>query len=119
MSYTKFGEFVRLLRVKNHEVMGDMAKLLQTSTPYLSAVETGKKNVPKAWIPLIADLYHLNEDEYHELLDSIDVSKTQMKINMQNAGNIQRKTALQFARSFDGMDEETAQKIMKLLEGDE
>ena len=42
MSYTKFGEFVRLLRVKNHEVMGDMAKLLKTSTPNLSAVENGK-----------------------------------------------------------------------------
>jgi len=28
--YTKFGEFVRILRVKNHQVMGDMAKLLGT-----------------------------------------------------------------------------------------
>ena len=42
-----------------------------------------------------------------------------MKLNMQNSSPIQRKTALQFARSFDGMDDETAQKIMRLLEGDE
>lgn len=119
MSYTKFGEFVRLLRVKNHEVMGDMAKLLGTSTPNLSAVENGKKNVPKNWIPVIIDHYHLNDDEICELNQSIAESKTQMKLNMQNSGILQRQTALQFARSFDGMDDETALKIMKLLEGDD
>ena len=27
--YTKFGEFVRILRVKNHQVMGDMAKRIE------------------------------------------------------------------------------------------
>lgn len=119
MSYTKFGEFVRLLRVKNHEVMGDMAKLLKTSTPNLSAVENGKKNVPKNWIPIIIDHYHLNEAEINDLEEAIAESKTHMKLNMQNSGILQRKTALQFARSFDGMDDETAQKIMNLLEGDD
>lgn len=29
MSYTSFGEFMRVLRVKNHEVMGDVAKTLE------------------------------------------------------------------------------------------
>ena len=116
MSYTQFGEFVRLLRVKNHEVMGDMAKILGTSTSNLSAVENGKKNVPKNWIPTIIEHYHLNSDDVKSLEKAIEESKTQTKINLQNSGPIQRKTALQFARSFDGMDEETASKIMKLLE---
>lgn len=43
MGYTKFGEFVRILRIKHHEIMGDMARMLGTSLPFLSAVETGKK----------------------------------------------------------------------------
>ena len=119
MSYTRFGEFVRLLRVKNHEVMGDMADLLGTSTPNLSAVENGKKNVPKNWIPIIIEHYKLNDDQIEELKEAICESRTQMKINMQNSGVIQRQTAVQFARSFDGMDDETALKIMKLLEGDD
>ena len=34
---------------------------------------------------------------------------------MNNSGINQRKAALQFARSFDGMDDETAIKIMNLL----
>ena len=31
MAYTKFGEFMRVLRVRYHEVMGDVAKLLGVS----------------------------------------------------------------------------------------
>ena len=46
MTYTKFGEFMRVLRVRHHEVMGDVAKLLGVSTPFLSAVENGRKMSP-------------------------------------------------------------------------
>ena len=53
MSYTSFGEFMRILRVKNHEVMGDVAKMLGVKVPFLSAVENGKKNVPSEWINAI------------------------------------------------------------------
>lgn len=48
MSYTKYGEYIRILRIKYHEVMGDLANVLDTSLPFMSAVENGKKNVPSA-----------------------------------------------------------------------
>lgn len=53
MPYTKFGESVRVLRIKHHEVMGDMEKVVVASLPFLSAVENGKKNVPTDWIEKI------------------------------------------------------------------
>lgn len=43
MAYTSFGEYVRILRIKNHEVMGDLAKILNVKVSFLSAVENGKK----------------------------------------------------------------------------
>ncbi len=116
MTYTKFGEYVRILRIKNHEVMGDMAKALGTSLPFLSAVENGKKNVPKDWIEKLVEHYQLSNEEQIELKKSIEESKTQMKLNLINSSSCQRKAAIQFARSFDGMDDETALKIVKLLE---
>ncbi|MCR4720532.1 MAG: helix-turn-helix domain-containing protein [Lachnospiraceae bacterium] len=119
MSYTKFGEFVRRLRLSSHQVMGDMANLLGTSTSNLSAVENGRKNVPNNWVQIIVDSYHLNDEQTRALKEAIEESRPQLKLNLQRTGVIQRKTALQFARSFDQMDEETAQKIMKLLEGDD
>lgn len=115
MSYTSFGEFVRILRIKNHEVMGDMAKVLGVRTPFLSAVENGKKNVPSDWADKLTSHYNLSSEERHALLQAIDESRTQYKIPMENAGIKQRKAALQFARSFDEMDDETATKILELL----
>ena len=118
MAYTRYGEFMRILRIKNHEVMGNMAEVLGASLPFISAVENGKKNVPKEWIDKIIQHYNLNNSEQEELMASIEESKTQTKIDMTNKGKIQRMAAVQFARSFDDMDEETAQKIIDLLKGE-
>lgn len=116
MSYTKFGEALRILRVKHHEVMGDLAKVLGVAVPFLSAVETGKKNVPGSWVETIARHYSLSPEEQSALSDAAAESKTQMKLDLRNASSFQRSTALQFARSFEDIDEDTAQKIAKLLE---
>ena len=115
MSYTSFGEFVRILRIKHHEVMGDMAKVLDVKTPFLSAVETGKKNVPTDWIDKLVEHYSLSEFEKRKLENAIEESRTQYKIMAQNSSVNQRRVAMQFARSFDDIDDETALKIMKLL----
>ena len=117
MAYTPFGEFVRILRIKHHQVMGDMAKVLGTSTPFLSAVENGKKNVPAEWVGKLTESYHLTPDERDKLLRSIEESKLQYKIVLRDASVNRRKAAVQFARSFDEMDDETALKILELLKG--
>lgn len=115
MAYTPFGEFVRILRIKHHQVMGDMAKILGISTPFLSAVENGKKNVPTEWIQQIANYYSLSPEEKDQLEASVEESRLQYKIIPGNASTTQRRAALQFARSFDEMDDETALKILELL----
>lgn len=115
MAYTKFGEFVRILRIKCHEVMGDMATILETSVPFLSAVENGKKNVPSEWIDRLIDHYKLSTEESCELREAVEESRMQYKITAGNAGITKRKAALQFARSFDNMDDETAERILELL----
>ena len=55
MGYTKYGEFIRVLRVKHHEVMGDTAKLLNCMVSFVSSVESGKKNVPDTWAQILID----------------------------------------------------------------
>lgn len=115
MAYTKFGEFMRILRVQHHEVMGDVAKLLGVSTPFLSAVENGKKNVPVEWFDIIAEHYSLSEEKIDEMKEYAENSKTQIKIILSQSESYQREAALQFARSFDDIDEETATRILELL----
>lgn len=115
MNYTKYGEFIRIQRVKHHEVMGDTAKLFGVKIPFVSAVETGKKNVPENWIPILIEHYSLSADEQQELLEAVEASKTQIKLNMLDTAIHQRKLAVQFQRSFDKLDEETANAIFELL----
>ena len=115
MSYTKFGEFMRIQRVKHNEIMSDTAKLLDVATPFVSAVETGKRNVPDGWFETISEHYLLSTSEQQELLQAIMDSKTQAKINLTSATQSQRRVALQFQRSFESLDEETANAIYKLL----
>ncbi len=115
MAYTRFGEFARVLRIKVHEVMGEMAAKLGVSAPFLSAVENGKKNVPPEWNEKISKLYQLSPEQRRELEESIEQSKMQCKISLQNASLKQREMAMAFARSFDHMDDETAEKVLALL----
>ena len=115
MGYTKYGEYMRVLRVKAHEVMGDTAKLLGVKVPFVSAVESGKRNVPEEWIPVLIEHYDLDAAGQAELRDAIESSRTQMKINLISASNTQRRLAVQFQRSFENLDEDTAEAIMKLL----
>ncbi len=115
MGYTKYGEYMRILRVKAHEVMGDTAKLLGVKVPFVSAVESGKRNVPEEWIPVLIEHYDLDVAGQAELRDAIESSRTQMKINLISASNTQRRLAVQFQRSFENLDEDTAEAIIKLL----
>lgn len=115
IAYTKFGEYMRVLRVQHHEVMGDIAKLLGVSTPFLSSVETGKKNVPDDWFDILAKHYSLTNDEVAEMRNAAENSRNQVKITLSKSESYQREVALQFARSFDGIDEDTAEKILALL----
>ena len=119
MGYTPFGEFVRILRIKHHQVMGDMAKMLGTSTPFLSAVENGKKNIPTEWIQKIANYYALSAEDKKELEAAAEESRIQYKIVPKDASKNQRRVALEFARSFDEIDDETALKILELLRNKE
>ena len=119
MGYTKYGEFMRVLRVRHHEVMGDIAKLFEVKVPFVSAVESGKRNVPEEWIPIIIAHYQLSEKEQNELYEAIAESRTQIKMNLTEAGNSQRRVAVQFQRSFEKMDEATAEAILELLKKQE
>lgn len=119
MGYTKYGEFIRILRVKNHEVMGDTAKLLGCMVPFVSAVECGKKNVPDTWVPILIEHYNLSDKEIKELYEAIEDSKTQVKLNLIPATNSQRRLAIQFQRTFEKMDDKTANAILKILDAEE
>ena len=115
MGYTRYGELMRILRIKHHEVMGDTAKLMNCMVSFVSSVESGKKNVPETWTQIIIEHYQLSQAEQAELFEAIEDSKTQVKLNLISASLPQRRVAVQFQRSFEKLDDETADAIYRLL----
>ena len=116
MNYTPFGLFFRTLRIKHHEILSDASKFLNVTSAYISSVECGKRPVPEEWAALITDHYRLSRAEVSELNRAIEESKTSIKINLSRSGVAQRSAAIQFQRSFDEMDDETANEILKIIE---
>lgn len=116
MSYTEFGKYFRILRIKNHEVLANAKEFLGVSTAFISAVECGKKQIPDDWFDKLTEHYNLSFSEQNELRDAIEKSRKSIKINFENADNFKKTVALQFQRSFDDLDDKTMEEIQKLLE---
>lgn len=119
MAITKFGEYMRILRIKNNLLMKDTAEKLEVKTPFLSAVENGKKKIPADWYEKLCRLYNLSNNDKIELKHAIEESTNLIKIDVQNCDNAQKKLAFQFQRSFPDLDEETSRKIIELLKGED
>ena len=97
---TEFGKALRTLRIEHDEILKDMADHLGVTPSFLSSVETGKKNVPVTWVPLIAEVYGLSEQETCELQAKADDSVNAIKLSLYGSSKKQRDLALVLARSF-------------------
>ncbi|MBZ0719743.1 helix-turn-helix domain-containing protein, partial [Clostridioides difficile] len=63
LDITPFGEMLRKIRTDNDEKLKDMSEKLNVTLSHLSAVETGKRSIPKKWLDILIKEYNLNEDE--------------------------------------------------------
>ena len=113
---TEFGKLLRKLRIDHSEILKDMAEKLGVSSAFLSAVETGKRNIPESWPDEIAKLYSLDAKTSRQLKELTDSSIKNVKFNIDKAGAAKRQAALVFARNFDDMTEDMAQKLINILQ---
>lgn len=112
---TAFGKVLRKIRIDHNEILKDMADKLNVSSAFLSAVEVGRKSIPNTWCDTIANLYSLNSEEATELKTAADNSARSIKIDLSSSSFAQRNAALAFARRFDDIDDQTAEKILDLM----
>lgn len=115
MKYTPFGEFYKILRIKNNENLSTASKLLSVSPAFISSVECGKRPVPEDWYNILCKHYSLSQTEQSQLKDAIDSSQTIVKLGLLNATLQQRKVAVAFQRSFDNLNEDVANKLLEIL----
>ena len=113
---TELGRLLRKLRIDVGETLGDMAEKLGITSSYLSSIEKGKRPTPPGLTNSIADLYSLETEMREQLSTAADKTIQSIKLNLGNATDSKRDAALCFARSFDDLDDETAENVLKLLQ---
>lgn len=113
MGVTKFGLLLRELRFKNGMRLFDMAKRLDISSSYLSAVELGKKKITNELVENLKLLF--NEDK--ETQDRIDITaaktKKEVSFNLENANDLDQSLILSFARKYKEMNDEEKENQIK------
>lgn|SRR6185312_13892155 len=119
---SKFGQLVRLLRMNRNMLMSDMANSLKCSPSYLSAVEFGRRAVPKDWPKKISSILNLSEDDSSLLEDaatrSTSKSKGAVTVPLDELTPLQEEVAIQFARKIKELTENELQMIKTQLRED-
>ena len=60
---TEFGKVMRIIRINTGDSMRDMAAKIGMSATYLSAIETGKRNIPANMEELLFSHYNFSEKD--------------------------------------------------------
>lgn len=114
---TAFGKFSRKLRIDHGEILKDMADRLGVTSAYLSAVETGKRNVPQEWVSILSEEYSLSQDERYMLKNAYSQSIVQVKMDLSQNSPMQRETAMVFARELKNISDDDLKPILERLRG--
>lgn len=119
MAVTSFGKELRILRLERDLILKDMASTLNMSSAMLSAIELGKRKIPKGMIDQLQQSYNLNGDQTDRLhLLSIESEKF-IEFDLSKADSDTAKFLTTFARrQWQNPDKEKLQALMKMLEED-
>ena len=111
---TKFGIFIRKLRLDRGIRLRDMAKDLDISPAYLSAMETGHKDITQSLADKVSSVYNLSIEQSKELKKSIMLSKQKICIT---TSQIAWKNELisMLKEKLDNLSEEQQFKIIEVL----
>ena len=116
MGYTAFGKIVRKLMIDNDETLCDVASFTSGTTAFVSAVLTGKKNVPDGWVEAISKHYHLSDEEKAALFDAYCEQKNTVRIEIGQMSLGGKKLAIVLQRKLPGLTDEEMERIRSILE---
>jgi len=116
MALTPFGKALRKLRIDRDLLLKDMADGVSMTSAYLSAVEAGRKPVPRTLIPQLRNRFNFSQEQESELKEAADMSASSAQIHFSSAASpFDRSLATQLARNFDKLDADQKAEIKSIL----
>ncbi|EJF87311.1 MULTISPECIES: helix-turn-helix domain-containing protein [Bartonella] len=111
---TPFGKTLRKLRIDHSERLLDMAKKLDISLAFLSAVEIGKKSVPVGMEEKIIELYALDQEAAERLRRESDACRTSFTIKPSDS--FEREAVGMFSRIINTVSQADLELLKQFLE---
>jgi transcriptional regulator with XRE-family HTH domain len=116
---TAFGKLVRTMRINSSILMSELAGKLGCSPSYLSAVEFGRRPVPKHWPQKMAEIFGLDKNAASDLsaaaMESTSQSNGRISVSLQGLNEMQQEVAIQFARRIKDLSEQDLNRIREQL----
>ncbi|HDR6289153.1 TPA: helix-turn-helix transcriptional regulator [Bacillus cereus] len=112
---TPFGKFCRKLRIDRNELSADMARKLDITASYLSAIENRKQNIPNNLLNKITEVYSLDEGEHNKLKLAIDESIIDLKINLGILNESDRYIVINLIRKIRNMENKKKEEIRNII----
>jgi transcriptional regulator with XRE-family HTH domain len=113
---TEFGKLLRIIRINSGDSSKEMAKKLNLSPSYLSAIENGKRSIPMDMEKQLCNAYPLTETDKDKIHKAIFNSSDLIKINLTDFA--EKKQKLIFAITRNDIPEETIDKMFNLLDNE-
>ena len=110
-----FGKMLKVLRVYNSETSIHMAKKLDMSLSYLSAIENSKRKIPDDFLDKLFKAYNLDEKKKEEFKEAYELAKTEAVINMSEMKDSQKEFTLLCARKISELSDETMKEITDII----
>lgn len=115
---TPFGEIVRKLRLEHKCRLKDMADAFDVSPSYISAVETGKKNVSDRYIEKVSSFFNLDMEEVKKLKEAVEEDKSSLEVDLTGIENDRKHLAFAFARKLESLSGAQMKEMKKMLDDD-
>ena len=112
---TTFGKELRKLRIDKDENINTMAKKLEISISYLSAIEAGSRNIPSDMVDKIIKKYHLNKERSEVLRQAEAESSKEISIDLSTVSIEQRKLVFALSRKLNDISEEECLNILNKI----
>ena len=116
---TPFGKALRRERREVGMMLGQLAEKIGVSTPYLSQIETGVRQVNSRMLTKIFDALELNQADREALTRAAAASKGDnteiVTINVSDASKSDRQLASHLALSFNRLTPEAKRRLHEML----
>lgn len=112
---TAIGKYLRKIRIDSDEILYNMAEKLEVTSSFLSAVECGKKKMPKTWEDKIIKLYNLSTKQINDFDKAIAETENSVSIDLDGLSNTSKDFAISFARTLNGLSDEQINQIKQII----